>query len=76
MRYSRQRTTYTSAMIGEMAVTENKALLSEIQDEKNPQRSICQVMGADYVGIIYPMLTMRLICSKWQSMILLKYLLV
>ena len=66
----------TSTMIGEMAVTAAKALLSETRDEKNPRRSIYQVLGEYYVGIIYTMLTMQLVCSKCQSRILLKYLLV
>ena len=55
----------TSTMIGEMAVTAAKALLDEIRDEKKSQQSICQVLGGDSVWIIYPMLTMRLVYSKW-----------
>ena len=52
------------AMIGEMTVTSAKALISEIRNEKNPQRSICQVLGGDYVRILHPMLTMRLFYSN------------
>ena len=63
------------AIVGEMVVTASKALLAEIQDEKQPRRSICRVLGVDSVGIIYPMLTMLPVCSKWQSIIPLKYLL-
>ena len=59
-------------MIGEMAVTAAKALISKIQDEQNPWRSICKVLGEDSVGIIDPMLTMGLFYSKWNSIIPLK----
>ena len=62
----------TCAMIGEMAVTADKALLSKIWDGKNPRQIIYQVLGEDYVGMIHLMLTMRLVCSKFQSMIPLK----
>ena len=65
----------TYDMIGDMAVTVAKALLANILDEKRLQNSICQVMGEDYVGIIHPMMTMRLVFPKWHSMIPLKYLL-
>ena len=65
---------YKYAMIGGVAVTAAKVLLADILDEKNPWQSICQVLGAYCVGIIHPMLTMRMVCSKWQSMILLKYI--
>ena len=51
-------------MIGEMTVTSAKALLADIQDEKNSRRSICQVLGAYYVEIIHPILTMRLVYSN------------
>ena len=49
-------------MIGEMDITTAKALLAEIRDEKNPRQRIYQVLGGDSVGIIHPMLTMRLVC--------------
>ena len=48
----------TSATIGDMVVTSAKVLLAKIRDEKSLRRSICKVLGADYVGIIHPMLTM------------------
>ena len=62
----------TYAMIGEMAVTADKALLSKIWDGKNPRQIIYQVLGEDYVGMIHLMLTIRLVCSKFQPMIPLK----
>ena len=62
----------TSVMIGEMAVTATKALLANIRDGENPRRSICRVLGSDYVGIIHPIMTTKLVCSKWQSIIPLK----
>ena len=55
-----------------MGVTGAKELLTKIQDLKKLRLSICQVLGSDYVGIVYLMLTMRLLCSKCQSMIPLK----
>ena len=58
-----------------LVVTAAKALLANIWDEKKPRRSICQVLGTYYVGIIHPMLTMQLVYSKWQSMIRMKYIL-
>ena len=64
----------TSAMKGEMSFTADKALLANIQDKKNPRQSICQVLGEGSIRIIHPMMTMWLVCSKWQSTILLKYL--
>ena len=63
-------------MIGEMAVTAAKALISKIQDEQNPWRSICKVLGEDSVGIVHMMMNMRLVCSKCKSMIPLKDILV
>ena len=51
----------TSSTIYDIAVTSAKALLVDIQDKKN-LRSICKVLGADYVGRIHLMLTMRLVC--------------
>ena len=51
-------------MIGEMAITAAKALFAKIWDGKNPRRIIYQVLGGDYVGIIHPMLTIRLVYSK------------
>ena len=53
----------TSFIIGEMVVTAAAAPLAEIRDEKNPRRSICQVLGADSVGVIHLMLTMQLVYS-------------
>ena len=66
----------TYSMIGGMVVLSSKALLAKIRDEKKPWRIIYQVLGAYYVVIIHMMLTMQLVCSKFQSMIPLKYLLV
>ena len=63
----------TSAMKGEMSFTADKALLANIRYEKKSRRSICQVLGEENVGIIHPILTMGMVCSKWQSMIPLKY---
>ena len=44
-----------------MEVTEAKELLSNIRDEKRLGWSICQVLGEDPVGIIHPMLIVRLV---------------
>ena len=51
-------------MLGEMVVTSYKALLENIRFEKKSRRSICQLLGEYHVGIIHPMLTMRLEYSK------------
>ena len=59
----------------EMAVIEAKVFLVTIRDEKKATGDHILSAAGYSVGIIHPMLTMRMVDSKWQSMILLKYLL-